>query len=375
MPAFDVIVLGVGGVGSATLYELASRNLRVLGIDRFAPGHDRGSSHGESRIIRQAYFEHPDYVPLLYRAYELWCDLEQRAQTPLFFPVGLLEIGPPEGVVIPGVLESARKYLVEVQELSPPEVARRFPGYVVPPGMQAVFEPQAGYLLVEECVRAQARLAQEQGATLHIGETVMSWRARGDGVEVTTDREVYTAARLVITAGAWARDLVTDLGVPLRVLRKHLYWYRPTSAHFRREALAPTFLYELPQGVFYGFPEVHPGEIKVGEHSGGSEVSDPLHDERAAEEEDRRRVDAFVQACLPTAYCAQTRHATCFYTMSPDEHFLVDRHPRHAQVAFAAGLSGHGFKFTPVLGEALADLVTTGSTELPIGFLSVRRFG
>ncbi len=374
MPRKDVIVLGVGGVGSAALFHLAARGLRVLGIDRFAPGHDRGSSHGESRIIRQAYFEHADYVPLLYRAYELWRELERLTQTPLFFPVGLLEIGPPDGVVIPGVLESARKFHLEVEELTPEAVARRFPGYRMPPGMQAVFEPQAGYLLVEECVRAHVQRARQLGAELHIGETIISWQVQGDGVKVVTDRDVYQAGKLIITAGAWASELVRELGVPLRVLRKHVYWYGSSGALFRREARAPTFLYELPQGVFYGFPEISPGEIKVGEHTGGSLVDDALTDDRAEDAIDRRRVDAFVADCLASATTQALRHSTCYYTMSPDENFLIDIHPRYSQVAFAAGLSGHGFKFTPVLGEALADLVTTGKTQLPIEFLSTKRF-
>jgi len=276
--------------------------------------------------------------------------------------------------VIPGVLESARKYHVEVEELSSEAVARRFPGYRMPPGTQAVFEPQAGYLLVEECVRAHVQRARQLGAELQIGETIISWQAQGDGVEVVTDRDVYQAGKLIITAGAWASELVRDLGVSLRVLRKHVYWYGSSGGLFRREARAPTFLYELPQGVFYGFPELQPGEIKVGEHSGGSIVNDALTDDRAEDVIDRRRVDAFVANCLASATTQTVRHSTCFYTMSPDENFLIDIHPRYPQVAFAAGLSGHGFKFTPVLGEALADMVTAGKTQLPMEFLSTQRF-
>jgi sarcosine oxidase len=373
MKTYDVIVLGIGGVGSAALFQLARRGVSVLGIDRFTPGHDRGSSHGESRIIRQAYFEHPDYVPLLRRTYTLWQELEERAQSQLYFPVGLLEIGPATGTVVPGVLESARKYAVEVEQLAEQEVTQRFPGFKLPPNCQAVFEPQAGYLLVEPAVQAQARLAQEDGAQLHAGEGVLSWRVVGNGVEVVTDCDTYSAGCLVVSTGAWSTSLLQGLGVRLRVLRKHLYWYAIAGSHVGRPAEVPAFLYEMPQGVFYGVPGVQPAEIKVGEHSGGSEVLDPLSDTRAEDECDRQRVDTFVAACLRGVSNRITRRSVCFYTMSPDEHFIVDRLPTAPQVVFAAGLSGHGFKFTPVLGEILADLVLDGKTTQPIDFLRLDR--
>ncbi|HTN75766.1 MAG TPA: N-methyl-L-tryptophan oxidase [Pirellulaceae bacterium] len=373
MPTYDAIVLGAGGVGTAAMFHLARRGQRVLGIDRFSPGHDRGSSHGESRIIRQAYFEHPNYVPLLRTAYELWHEVETLTRQQLLFPVGLLQIGPPDGVVIPGVIRSAMRHRLKIEELTLREVDQRFPAFHVPPGCTAVFEPQAGYLLVEECVRAHAELARQQGAELHCDEHVVAWSVSGSGVEVRTDRAVYSAGRLIITAGAWAGELLGELGIPLRVLRKHLYWYATTGTAFSAARRAPTFLYELPHGIFYGFPELHAGEIKLGEHSGGSVVSDPSHDDRQPEMHDRQRVDAFVTDCLAQATNV-VRQATCFYTMSPDEHFIVDQYPAAAQVVFAAGLSGHGFKFVPVLGQLLADLALDGRSALPAEFLIARRF-
>lgn len=373
MSTYDVIVMGTGGVGCATMWQLAQRGVRVLGLDRFPVAHDRGSSHGESRIIRQAYFEHPDYVPLLRRTYELWHDIEQAAQQTLYHPVGLIEIGPASGVVVPGVLESARRYQVRVEKLSAADCAQRYPAFQIPPGCEVVFEPDAGYLLVEESLQAQAAMASRAGALFQHDETVLAWRVLNDSVEVTTTRSTYSAARLIVTAGAWGPTLLHDLGVPLRVLRKHLYWYA-TSPNSPGSAALPAFLYELPQGVFYGIAGRMPAEIKVGEHSGGWEVADPLNASRAEDPLDRQRVDAFVSQYLQGVTTQVVRHSACLYTMSPDEHFIVDRLPHAPQVVFAAGLSGHGFKFTPVLGEILADLAIQGSSTLPIEFLRLNRF-
>ncbi len=371
---YDAIVLGTGGVGSAALMHLARRGLKVLGIDRFPPGHDRGSSHGESRVIRMAYFEHADYVPLLRRAYQLWSELEARCGKQLFHRVGLLEVGPPDGIVIPGVLKSAQEHQLSVDTLDAQQVHERFPGLHVPAGMSAVYEADAGYLLVEDCVLAHASSAVQHGAQLHIGESVQSWHAHGKTLHVVTDRGTYATEHLVITAGAWANDLLHDLGAPLRVVRKHLHWFASDKPCYGHTAHCPAFLYELPHGVFYGLPEIGPSGVKVGEHTGGAAVTSPLDDPRDAEPLDRQRVQAFVTQCLPACSTNVLRHARCFYTMSPDEHFIIDRHPAHDQVVFAAGLSGHGFKFTPVLGEVLAEMVVEGKSSQPVDFLNLERF-
>lgn len=374
MTAYDVIVLGTGGVGSAVLRELASRKVRVLGLDRFPAGHDRGSSHGQTRIIRQAYFEHPDYVPLLQRAYALWEQVQQAWGQQLFFPVGLLEIGPPHGVVVPGVLEAAGRYGLAVERLTADQAARQFPGLQVPAGCEAVFERQAGYLLVEDCVVAQIELARRAGAEFLWDQEVVGWRAGPGHVEVRTASQTYRAERLVITAGAWSAGLLADLGIPLRVVRKHLHWYAADHPDYQQRNGCPTFFYELPEGYFYGFPALDAGGVKVAEHTGGELVANPLSVDRQPDPLDRTRVESFLQACLPGVTRHPLRHAVCMYTLSPDEHFVVDRHPDHSGVVFAAGLSGHGFKFAPVLAEALADLALEGTTRLPIGFLGCCRW-
>jgi glycine/D-amino acid oxidase-like deaminating enzyme len=208
---------------------------------------------------------------------------------------------------------------------------------------------------------------------LAIGESVLSWSANDEQVEVVTDRATYSAARLIIAGGAWSHDLLPELGVSLSVRRKHLHWYATQGGHYSPAAHCPTYLYELPEGVFYGFPEIGSATVKVGEHSGGCAVTDPLHDARDPDPVDRQRVEAFLAECLPQVTRNAVRHETCFYTMSPDEHFIVDRHPARRAVVLAAGLSGHGFKFTPVLGEALIELAVEGASPQSLDFLGLKR--
>lgn len=371
--SYDAIVLGTGGVGSAALFHLARRGLRVLGIDRYPGGHDRGSSHGDTRIIRQAYFEHTDYVPLLLRAYELWAELEQRTQQKLLHEVGLLQVGPSDGVVIPGVLASAKQHGLSVEQLSDTEVPRRFPGFRAPEHYVGLLEKKAGYLLVERCVLAHLHEATKLGAEQVVGESAISWRRSGNGIELITDRALYRAERLIVTPGAWAPELLASLNVPFQVRRKHVFWLGPPSPHHQVDHGCPTFLFELPGHIFYGFPAIGPEGLKVAEHSGGDMVTDPLHDPRAFDSAAFELVRNFVSEYLPGMGPTLHRHSVCFYTMTPDEHFVVDRHPEQEGVVFAAGLSGHGFKFASVLGQALADLAIEGRTHLPIGFLGLNR--
>lgn len=367
----QVIVVGTGGVGSAALFELARRGVPAVGIDRFPAGHDRGSSHGHSRIIRLAYFEHPDYVPLLRRAYERWADLERETGQKLFTQTGLLAVGEPEGPTIRGTLAAAHEHRLDVDRLTADECRRRFPGFVVPAGHAAVFEAQAGVLFVERCVHAHLDLAIRAGATHVVGETASRWSAHDGGVEVVTGKTTYRAERLILTAGPWAGDV---LRLPVVVRRKQLHWY-PAPAMYTAEGGGPAFFFETPGGDFYGIPALDGYGLKAGEHTGGREVADPLTVDRSLDVEDRGRVEAFLAAHLPAVGRPMTDFATCLYTMSPDANFIVDTHPEHSHVAFAAGLSGHGFKFTGVLGEALVDLALEGKTGLPIGFLSAGRFG
>jgi sarcosine oxidase len=374
MRTYDAIVLGTGGIGSAALYELARRGVRVLGIDRFNPPHDQGSTHGQSRVIRQAYFEHPDYVPLLIESYRLWRELEQSAGQNLLNEVGVLQVGPADGAVVPGVLKAASQHGLSVERLAADGIERRWPGLHVPHGVVGVFEPRGGYLLVEDCVSAHLQAAKAAGTTLLADTEVHEWSATDHEVHIRTSAGEFAAARLIITAGAWAAALLSNLDIGLTIRRKSLFWFQTISPKYNLASGLPVFLYELPTGTFYGFPQLDPRGVKVAEHSGGQTIADPANVNRAIDPHDERQLHEFLVACLPEVSTRVTDHATCLYTMSPDENFIVDLHPAHVNVVFAAGLSGHGFKFAPILGRALADLALDGTTQLPISFLSLGRF-
>jgi sarcosine oxidase len=359
MAHYDLIVLGTGGVGSAALYHSARRGLKTLGLDRFPPAHDRGSSHGESRMIRLSYFEHPDYVPLLRRAYALWDELDAS----LLRRCGVLYVGAPDSASISGVRRSANRYDLRLQD-APTAAAN---SYRVPAQAVGIFEPDAGYLPVEQCVTAHLDAALAAGAEHRWGESVTGWSESGGGIDVTTNRGRYSAERLIIAGGPWAGSLLDRLHLPLRVLRKHLHWFSAPP-----EGYELGFFYDLEHGQFYGFPAAN-GRIKVGEHSGGELVADPLNASREPDADDCARIDDFIANYLPGVSLQRVEHQVCFYTMSPDAQFIVDRIPGSGRIAFAAGLSGHGFKFTPVLGEILVDLVTQGHSAMPIEFLGLNR--
>jgi len=372
--SFDVIVIGVGSMGSAACWHLADRGARVLGLEQFSLAHDRGSAHGESRIIRQAYFEHPDYVPLLLKSYDLWNRLEESTGSRLFERGGLLMEGAPEGPTIDGARRSAERYAIPVESLSASEAHRRWPQFRIPDAHVVLFEPGAGLLRVEECVRAQVRAAQAQGAVVQAGERVLEWESNGTSVSVQTDKATYSAGALVITAGAWAGSCLTDLNLPLVVLRKFVAWFGIRNAACRLDQGMPTYFFELPYGAFYGFPSLDGQTAKVAEHSGGQmTTADSV--ERTLQATDLEPLTPFVAEHLPCHATTLQRHSVCLYTMTADQHFILDRHPRFPNVSFAAGFSGHGFKFAPVIGLALTDLALQGTTDLPVQFLSRTRLG
>ncbi len=372
---FDLIIIGCGGVGSAAAYYAAERGLRVLALERFEAVHARGSSHGDTRVIRQAYFEHPDYVPLLKRAYSLWEQLEQRISRQLFYHTGLVEVGPESGVLIQGVRQSAAMHQLPLAEIDRGEFKERFPGFVLPEDCVAVFESNAGFLLVEECIRHYIGEAQRLGADMRFNQPVRGWSVQRNEICITTDSEKFYAPRLVVAAGAWANEVLADLGLPLHVLRKHLHWYPvKTPTAYGLQNHAPTFFYETSAGYFYGFPVRNERGLKVAQHSGGTTVQDPLTVDRSVDVAELEQVDRFLRAHLPDVAIPATDHSVCMYTMTPDEHFIVDQHFDHPQIAIAAGLSGHGFKFASVLGESLVQLAIDGKTSVPMEFLSLRRF-
>jgi sarcosine oxidase len=372
---YDCIVLGVGGFGSAALYQAAARGLSVLGIEQFSVAHDRGSSHGETRIIRKAYFEHPDYVPLLLRSYELWRQLETETDRSLLHLCGLMLAGPPAGETIAGARLAARIHGVPLQSVTPADFARGFAGFRCPETFDVVYEPEAGYLDVERCVRTHIEAAIQRGATLSTDETVEEWQPIGNAVRVRTSKGQYEAGALIVTAGPWTARILRQFALPLEVVRKPVFWFSARAPVYTVESGAPTFYFEMPSGHFYGFPSIDGQTVKAAEHSGGKPIDDPHHVDRLVRPDDWQPLAQFVEECLPELEPTPVRHNVCMYTLTPDRHFIVDRHPAHPHVAIGAGFSGHGFKFTPVIGEALVELAIEGHSRHPIGFLSAVRAG
>jgi sarcosine oxidase len=372
---FDVIVIGVGGMGSATCFELARRGLRVLGLEQFELGHDRGSSHGHTRVIRKAYYEHPSYVPLVRRAFERWYDLEQLASKRLLTECGCLNVGPPEGELVQGVRLSAAEHGLAIDEMDAGEIRQRFPPFRFPPGFRGVLEREAGILFVEDCVAAHVSEARQAGADIREREPVVSWHAAADRVEVRTTAERYSAARLVLTAGPWAGQLLAEVGRPLRVMRQVMQWFGAREdRQFRRDRF-PIYLAEVPEGYFYGLPMIDKLGHKVAQHYGAPELTTPEQVDRVPTEADQTPMRQFLSRYLPDANGPLRKAQVCTYTLTPDRHFILDLHPQHPNVAIAGGFSGHGFKFAPVVGEIMADLATNEKTDLPIGMFRIGRFG
>ncbi|MDQ2710763.1 MAG: N-methyl-L-tryptophan oxidase [Acidobacteriota bacterium] len=377
---FDVIVLGLGAMGSAAAYHLALRGKRVLGLEQYTAAHDRGSSHGESRIIRQAYHENPAYVPLVQRAYELWEQLEADTGQDILKLTGGLMIGSRESAVVQGTIRSAREHGLEYQTLDANELRRRFPTLRPRPDDMAVYEVKAGFLRPEVAVSAHLQQAERHAAELHFLESVERWTAdaSGDGVDVVTSRGRYRASRLVIAPGAWASRLLAELRIPFAIRRHSMCWFDPGAAleMFSPDRF-PIYIWDVNgHEVFYGFPFTggDGGGVKAAMHSGGDPCApETLHagstDLEVAEL--RRCVARFI----PALNGPVVRSVPCMYTLTPDEHFVLSVHPEFSQVAIAAGFSGHGFKFASVIGEVLADLSSVGSTKYEIGFLNPLRFG
>lgn len=371
--SFDVIVLGVGGMGSAACFELARRGLRVLGLEQFQLAHDRGSSHGHTRIIRTAYAEHPSYVPLARRAFERWYELEQLTGRHLLTECACLNAGPPDSAHVAGVRASVRAHGLAAEELSGAEINARYPALRFPDEYRGVLERAAGFLYVEACVRAHIDAAVSLGAEIRAAEPVRAWAPAGTGVEVRTDTGTYRAAKLVVTAGAWATELLAGVGVPLRVMRQTLLWFTPArrAPLFRRDRF-PVFIADVPGAPFYGLPAIDPSGVKVARHYGAPELPGPAGVNWDVTDADVSALRPLLDSHLP-GLGALTKGQVCMYTVTPDRHFVIDVHPELPQVSIACGFSGHGFKFASVVGEVLADLAQTGATAHDIGLFSARR--
>ncbi len=372
---YDVIVAGVGGMGSATAYHLARRGARVLGLEQFDIPHELGSSHGVTRIIRLAYAEHPNYVPLLRRAYELWRELEAEAGERLLVITGGFDIGEPQTAVVSGSLEACAQHDLPHEVLDGDTLRRRFPGYQLPPSMVAVYQPDAGFLLPERCIVAHVDAALRLGAEVHAREPVLEWGAGEGSVWVRTDRQTYRARRLVVTAGSWARNLVPSLGELAVPERQVLLWAQPLRPELFEPGVFPIFNMEAPEGHYYGFPVFGVPGFKIGKYHHRHERVDPDAMDRQCHPEDEAVLREAIRNYFPDADGPALDMKTCLFTNSPDEHFILDHHPEHAEVSLAAGFSGHGFKFCSVVGEIMAQLALDGHAQLDVGMFRVGRFG
>ena len=368
------MVIGLGAMGSAALYDLSRRGLSVLGLEAFEPGHRLGSFHGESRVIRLAYFEHPHYVPLLRRAYQLWDEVQRESGESLLTITGGLMIGRPGSELVAGARTSAEQHGLEYRVLDPDSVRDEFPAFDLADDEVALWEPHAGFLRSERCVDTFVRLARAAGASTRYVEPVREWRSNGSAIEVTTDVDHYTAQHVVITAGARISNVLGPCMPEVRAERATLFWIESSAPELFTPDRFPIYLWDPAGGdMFYGFPHVDLPGVKVARHHTGDFV-DPDTVDRTIRAEDEQRLRRAVEKRIPSLNGRVLDAVVCLYEDSPDGHFIIDRVPEHPNVIFAGGFSGHGFKFASVIGEILADLVTRGEATRDADFLKASRF-
>jgi sarcosine oxidase len=373
MKSYDAIVVGVGSMGSAAVYEFAKRGRSVLGLEQFDVPNLLGASVGVTRIIRLAYAEHPKYVPLLVRAYSLWRALETATREQLLFITGGIDAGSEQSQTIEGSLRSCREHGLAHEVMSAAEVNRRFPGYRLPPDMVAVHQSDGGFLMSERCVIAHVNAALAFGADIRGRERVVGWDASSHGVRVTTDRARYEAGVLVLTAGPWTPSVSAVLRPFVVVERQVLLWVQPRTPEYYAMGRFPIFNMEAPEGRYYGFP-VHsvPG-FKIGKYHHRHEAVEADAVDRACCAADEAILREGIRRYFPDADGPTLAMKVCMFANSPDEHFIIDRLPGAANVVVAAGFSGHGFKFGGVVGEIVVDLATAGSTKWDVELFRMER--
>jgi sarcosine oxidase len=362
--SFDVIVVGLGAMGSATAYHLARRGLNVLGVDQYVPGHAHGSSHGDSRIIRELYYEHPLYVPLVQRAYALWAELERESGDTLLHLPGGLMLGRPDAGIVVGSRAAAIEHGIAYESLDADAIRARCPSLHPPEDFVGVWDKRAGYVEPETATAAHLRLAARAGATLKFNEPVVEWSADG----VTTAEGRYAADRIVLAAGAWMTSLVPEL--PLVVERQVLVWLDPAYAGDKD----PIYLCEHEPGkASYWFPRLAAG-VKAALYHEGEIVSDLGAVRRSVEPQEIDQLRQALAPITPPLACAPARYATtCLFTNTPDGRFVIDRHPAIPSVVIVSPCSGHGFKFASAIGEASADLATDRQPFVPLHPFAVSR--
>ncbi|WP_171162565.1 N-methyl-L-tryptophan oxidase [Usitatibacter palustris] len=373
-PGYDVAIVGLGAMGTAALSALARRGARVVGIERFAPGHDKGSSHGRTRVIRLGYMEHPSYVPLLRRTYELWPELEAASGRKLLHLTGIAEIGPPDGSVVPNTLLASRTHDLPHEVLKAGALMERFPAFRIPDDYVGVVQPDGGFVEAEAAIEAQVALAKAAGAEIRIGTRVDSIERRSKGVRLAIGEDVIEADQVIVCAGAWVKRLLPDLPVQLRVTRQVLAWFQPLDDALFTSSRFPVFLLENRHGIHYGFPPHGDATVKIAKHHHADEAVEPEGYDRTVSAGDEAMIRAAIADHIPAANGRLAAAKTCLYTVTPDGDFIIDRMPGAPDIIVASPCSGHGFKFAPVIGEILADLATTGTTRHDITRFGLARF-
>src|SRR4051794_4671121 len=375
MERFDVIVAGVGGHGSAAVMELARRGSRVLGLDRSSIPNERGSSHGVNRIIRLAYAEDPRYVPLLRRAYERWRELETAAGEQLLWITGGIDAGTPDSEHVRGALESARVHDLPHEVLSAVQVHRRFPGYALSEEMVGLYQPESGFVASERAIVAHVNQALAHGAEIHAHEPITTWHVTDDGVRVETEQGSYLAGQLVLTAGAWVGKVAPQLASFFVPQRQVLIWTQPTvPAEFALGSF-PVFILDSEEGLFYGFPMFGIPGFKIGRYHHLGETIDPdVFDRDAFTPRDEEVLRAGIRRYFPDANGPTLSLASCIFTNTVDEHFVIDRLPDAPHVVMVSACSGHGYKFASVIGEIVADLVLEGGSRFDLSMFELARF-
>lgn len=372
---YDAIVIGVGGMGSATAYHLASRGMDTLGLEQYDIPHNLGSSHGVTRIIRKAQYEHPSYVPLVQRSYDLWRELESHTGRDLLHITGGIDAGPSDGTVFNDSRRSCEKHDIDYEVLSGTEVNERFPGYNLPEEHRAVYQPDGGFLVPEQCIIAYVEAAQAKGAEIRAREPVADFTTLADGgVRVTTNRGTYEADELVITAGAWARKFLPDLAEKVVPVRQVLAWLQPSEPSQFDKSEFPVFIHGTKDDHYYGFPQHDVPGFKFGKFNHLEETVDPDEMKREPRPEDEELLRSYAERYFPKGTGPTMQLSTCMFTNTPDEHFILDTLPDQPQITVGAGFSGHGFKFASAIGEVLADLAIDGETSHDIDIFRIDRF-
>jgi sarcosine oxidase len=372
--SYDVAIVGLGAMGSAALFHLARRGVKAAGIEQFQPGHDRGSSHGESRAIRLGYFEHPSYVPLVRIAYENWRELERLTGETVLTTTGIVEAGRPGSRLVAGSLEACRLHGLEHEVLTPAEVRRRFPAIELPDDYSAMFQPQGGFVRADLANALHLRLAQEAGAEVLTDAKVGTIEPRGEGVRIVAGESTIEAGKVVVAAGPWISELVPELRPQLFLNRMVLCWYEPKQPELFAPGALPVFAIDGEDDLVYGFPDFAGLGFKCASHFGSGRLASADAARQDAGPADEARTRRFLEKYLPAAAGRLKAMKTCIYTMTPDEDFIIDLLPSDPRIVVASPCSGHGFKFASVIGEILADLSTEGATRHDISRFRMNRF-